>query len=202
MPRDFEPGDLLLFAGRDWDSRAIALATCSLYQLGAGQWFSHIGFVAEYRWRPILFESTTFCNEPCLIRKCVVSGPQAHEPGMRVESYQGAVWRLRLAPRLAVRGSESARLTEFAVDKIGESYDYEGAAICATRLLRLARWCRPSLDRLFCSFYAMAALKDIGRVDQDKNPAAYSPARVGRDLQYWGTYQPLGVRRSESERLK
>lgn len=203
MPRPrYLPGDLLLFAGRDWDSRAIAAATCSIPQLLAGHWFSHIGIVGEHYGRPLVFESTTLCERPCAIRKARVSGPQAHTPELRVASYGGSVWRLRLASRLQIRGDEGDRLTEFLLSKIGESYDYSGAAICATRLLRLARWVRPSLDRLFCSHYAMAALKDVGRVDHDCAAASYSPARAARDLQYWGTYQPLGVRGSESVRLK
>jgi len=205
MPRphaNFLPGDLLLFAGADWDSLAIAAATCSLAQLLSGQWFSHIGICAEHYGRPLLFESTTLCEQPCAIRNARVSGPQAHAPELRVKNYRGRVWRLRLESRLELRGAEGARLTDFLLSKIGESYDYRGAAICATRLLRLARWVRPSLDRLFCSYYAMAALKDVGRVDHDCAAQSYSPARAARDLQYWGAYQPLGFRGRESVRLK
>jgi hypothetical protein len=94
------------------------------------------------------------------------------------------------------------QLTDFVTNKLGEGYDYEGAAISGTRLLRLARWIRPSLERLFCSRYAMSALKAIDIVDHDLNPAVYSPARMARDLQWWGSYQRLSANGSESVRIK
>ncbi len=198
----FYPGDLLLFAGGNWESRAIALATCSPAQLLVGQWFSHVGICAAYRGRMLLFESTTLCDLACAIQRRAVRGPQAHEPRVRIASYQGSVWRLRLDARHRLSAADDRRLSDFLVGKLGDGYDYEGAAICGTRLLRLARWIYPSLDKLFCSAYAMGALKDAGVVDRDLNPAAYSPARMARDLQWWGTYQALGRPGGESVRLK
>jgi hypothetical protein len=198
----FQPGDLLLFAGNHWESRAIALVTCSPAQLLAGQWFSHVGICAAYRGRVLVFESTTLCDLACAVRHARVKGPQAHDPRVRIASYRGGVWRLRLDMRSRLSATEDRRLGNYLVGKLGEGYDYEGAAISGTRLLRLARWISPSLDKLFCSAYAMGALKDIGIVDHDLNPASYSPARLARDLAWWGTYQPIGRRGSESARVK
>ncbi|HET6878670.1 MAG TPA: hypothetical protein VFI31_00775 [Pirellulales bacterium] len=198
----FYPGDLVLFAGHNWESRAIALATCSPAQLLLGQWFSHVAICADYRGRVLLFESTTLCDLPCEIRRCKVHGPQAHDPRLRVHSYAGSVWRMRLSRDKRLCDDERQSLTASLTGKLGEGYDYEGAAICGTRLLRLARWIRPSLDRLFCSRYCMSALKAIDVVDHDLNPAVYSPARMARDLQWWGTYQWLAAAGSESLRIK
>jgi hypothetical protein len=198
----FWPGDLLLFAGNNWESRAIALATCSPAQIVLGQWFSHVAICAAYRDRVLAFESTTLTDLPCEIQRAKVRGPQAHEPRLRIGSYQGSVWRMRLAQDKRLGIKQSRELTAFLVGKLGEGYDYEGAAISGTRLLRLAQWIRPSLDKLFCSRYAMSALKAIDIVDHDLNPAVYSPARMARDLQWWGTYQWVGARGSDSVRIK
>ena len=198
----FWPGDLVLFAGKNWERRAIALATCSPAQLIMGQWFSHVAICADHRDRMLLFESTTLCDLACEIRRVKARGPQAHDPRLRIRGYQGSVWRMRLARDRRLGQDERRELTEFLTSKLGEGYDYEGAAISGTRLLRLARWIRPSLDKLFCSRYAMSALKAIGIVDHDLNAAAYSPARMARDLQWWGTYQWAGAAGSVIVRIK
>lgn len=198
----FEPGDLLLFAGSGLGSRAIALTTCSTWQLLRGRWFSHVGICAVYQGEMLLFESTTWCDWPCVIGQRVVQGPQAHPPVERVAGYRGAVWRLRLDPRRKLNVRESHRLANFLVEKLGEPYDYAAAALAGTLRLRLLRVFQEDLTRLFCSQYAMAALKDIGRVDQNLNAGAYSPARMARDLQYWGTYQAIGRAGSASLRLE
>ncbi|HVA51367.1 MAG TPA: hypothetical protein VNH11_33810 [Pirellulales bacterium] len=203
LPRlTFQPGDLVLFAGNNCESRGIALATCSPAQLLLGQWFSHVGLCANYRDRVLLFESTTLCDLACDIQRAKVRGPQAHDPRLRIAGYQGRVWRMRLAQDRRLGVEQSRELTAFLVGKLGEGYDYEGAAISGLRLLRLARWIRPRLDSLFCSRYAMSALKAIDVVDHDLNPAAYSPARMVRDLQWWGTYQWVGAGGSESVRIR
>ena len=199
---DFQAGDLLLFAGRSFESRWIAAVTCSPWQLLAGQWFSHIGICArDPHGRMLVWESTTLCDLPCEIAGRKVRGTQAHLPSDRIDSYDGAVWRLRLAEREALCDAESLRLTDFVLSEIGRPYDYEGAIVSATWRLRLCRRLYPTLDKLFCSFYVLAALKDIGKVDKDLNPRAYSPARAARDLMYWGTYQPLGEPASESVKI-
>ena len=129
----FISGDLVLFAGKNWESRAIALATCSPAQLILGQWFSHVAICTDYRGRVLLFESTTLCDLACEIRRCKVRGPQAHDPRSRIHSYPGSVWRMRLARDKRLNNDERHELTEFLTSKLGEGYDYEGAAISGTR---------------------------------------------------------------------
>ena len=199
----FVPGDLVLFAGQGLESRWIALVTCHPLELLLGRWFSHIGVCArDANGRVLIFESTTLCNLACEIAHKKTHGTQAHLPADRVGNYQGKVWRLRLAVRETLTEPESQRLSDFLLSEIGKPYDYAGAMISATWRLRLSSWLYPTMQRLFCSYYVMAALKDIGKVDKDLNPRAYNPARVARNLQTWGSYQPIGVRGSDSVRVK
>ena len=199
----FVPGDLVLFAGQGFESRWIALVTCRPLELLLGRWFSHIGVCArDQQGRVLLFESTTLCDLPCEIQHRKMCGTQAHLPAERIASYAGNAWRLRLAERETLSEPESRRLSDFLLSEIGRPYDYAGAMISATWRLRLSSWLYPTLKRLFCSYYVMAALKDIGKVDKDLNPRAFNPARVARDLQTWGSYQPLCQVGSESVRVK
>lgn len=200
---DLVPGDLLLFSGRGLESRWIAAVTCSPFQWLFGRTSSHIAICArDQNGRVLVYESTTLCDLACEISGKKTQGTQAHLPDDRIRSYDGKIWRLRLAPRLALTEPESLRLTDFLLSEIGRPYDYEGAMISATRWLRTCELVRPTMQKLFCSYYVMAALKDIGKVDKDLNPRAYSPARASRDLQYWGTYQPFDVKGTESVRIK
>lgn len=199
----FVPGDLVLFAGQGLESRWIALVTCHPLELLLGRWFSHIGICArDASGRVLIFESTTLCNLACEIVHKKTHGTQAHLPADRIGAYQGKVWRLRLAVRETLTEPESQRLSDFLLSEIGKPYDYAGAMISATWRLRLSSWLYPTMQRLFCSYYVMAALKDIGKVDKDLNPRAYNPARVARNLQTWGSYQPIGVPGSASVRVK
>lgn len=197
-----QPGDLLLFAGRDLGSRAIAAITCSPAQLLTGQWFSHVGIIARFRERTLLWESISEEAEPCVIQSRHVSGPQAHWPESRIRNYGGKAWLLRLDPRLRLSPHQSSRLTDFLESKLGDGYDYRDAGISGTRFIRLMRWIHPSAKSLFCSELCAGALRDIGAMDRDINPAAYNPARLARDLQWWQTYQAIGVKGSESVRLR
>ncbi|HVX64113.1 MAG TPA: hypothetical protein VHC19_26055 [Pirellulales bacterium] len=206
-PRNFDdafvPGDLVLFAGQGLESRWIALVTCDPLQLLSGQWLSHIGICGrDPHGRTLLFESTTLCDLPCQISHRKTHGTQAHLPEARIDRYSGKVWRLRLAERETLTEPQSRRLSDFLLSEIGKPYDYAGAMISATWRLRFASCLYPTMSKLFCSYYVMAALKDIGKVDKDLNPRAYNPARVARNLQVWGTYQPLGLAGSQSVRLK
>lgn len=203
---NFQPGDLVLFAGTCWESRWIAAVTCTPWQWLQRTPFSHVGICArdpnDVHGRVLIFESTTLTNLPCEITHKRIKGTQAHSPASRIPSYEGKVWRFRLTTRNALMNNESRRLSDFLLSEIGKPYDYEGAAICVTRWLRLCEFVYPTMDKLFCSYYAMAALKDIRKVDQDLNPRAYNPARMIRDLVRWGTYQPLSGKVCGSVQIK
>ena len=198
----FQPGDLLFFAGRGWESRFIAGVTCSLWQMLRGQFISHVGICATYDRKVLLFESTTLTDLPCAIQQKAVSGSQAHEPNHRIDKYDGKVWRLRLNERDKLKERDSHRLSTYLSSTIGRPYDYAGAPLSGTKIIRLVRGLYQDTDILFCSEWCTAALKDVGKMNHDVNASTYSPARLARDLQYWGTYQPLGKKNSESVRVK
>lgn len=197
----YQAGDLLFFAGTNGKSRAISLATSTPWQLMRGLSPSHVGVIADYAEKPTLFEATTLCDLACEIQHKKVKGPQAHDPRIRVRTYQGKVWRLRLADRRTLSDWQSERLTRYLVSKIGETYDLEGAIRSGT-LLRFARWLEPSLDSLFCSRYSMAGLRAAEVVDRDIAPGEFTPARMFRDLPHWELYSPLGAKDGASIRLK
>lgn len=203
---EFQPGDIVLFAGRGFESRWIALVTCTPWQWFQDTPFSHIGICArdpnDPRGRVLMFESTTLCDLACEITHQKNKGTQAHLPADRIKNYDGGVWRLRLNRFESLNEPESAKLSNFLLSEIGKPYDYEGAMISATRWLRLCEWMYPTMDNMFCSYYVAAALKVIDKVDNDLNPRAYNPARLARNLQYWGTYQRLGPVGAPSCRIK
>src|SRR5579872_2119148 len=85
----FEPGDLLLFYGRDLTSRIIELATRGP---------SHIGInLPIYSRGLLLCESTTLCDLTDVISNRKKSGVQFHPPATRIATYRGTVHRMRLA---------------------------------------------------------------------------------------------------------
>ena len=195
----FQPGDLVFFAGRGLESRWIALVTCTPWQWAQRTPFSHVGICARdphNRGRVLIFESTTLCDLPCAITGKKEKGVQAHFPSERIRNYPGKVWRLAPTIHYALKWQQGARLTDFLMSEIGKPYDYEGAMISATNWLRLCEWMYPTLDKVFCSYLCMAALKYCEMVDKDLNPRAYSPARMARKLPYWGLYNPIGRGRS------
>ncbi len=181
-PRNFDhafvPGDLVLFAGQGLESRWIALVTCHPLQLLSGQWLSHIGICGrDPHGRTLLFESTTLCDLPCQISHRKTHGTQAHLPEAPIDTYSGKVWRLRLAERETLTEPQSRRLSDFLLSEIGKPYDYAGAMISATWRLRFASCLYPTMSKLFCSYYVMAALKDIDKVDKDLNPRVQPGSR-------------------------
>lgn len=193
-------GDLLLFAGTGWKSRAIALATCRPYQLLAGRLISHVGIIAAYGDDVRLYESTTLADLPCEHARRVVRGPQVHTPQTRIESYSGKVWRLRLADHKHLRCWQERALERYLRNQLGKGYGLEDALVAGTTFLKFARWVHPDTALLFCSEMVMAALREAGIVDRDLNPAAYTPAKIERDLCWWGLYDAIG--RGGSVRLK
>lgn len=189
----FLPADLLFFAGRGYKSRLIAAATNRLQDLLRGNWFSHCGFIAAHGHRNLLFESTTLCDLPCCLTHRRIRGVQAHDPRDRIAAYDGHVWLLRLVDRdIHLTPDRGQRLTSFAIKRLGTPYDYEGAPVSATVLLKTLDSFHQDLDKLFCSAYLMAALKAANIVDHDINAATFTPAAAREKLLYWGTYMDMG----------
>ena len=207
----FEPGDLVIFHGRDFSSRVIEWATRGP---------SHVGIVcpheqgvegikkveeskSDFSSTPsnsstlstsgattnmLLFESTTLCDEPCLLTGKQTSGVQAHEPESRIASYAGGVAQLRLSPAWRLHPREVALLHDWLMRVASEPYDLHGALLSGTRVFKwTALMPYPDLESLFCSELCAAALMRLHRLPLT-NPGLYNPASLVREVRRCGTY--------------
>jgi hypothetical protein len=181
---DFEPGDLLIFYGRDLSSRVIEWATRGP---------SHVGIVCPLPARVkednlLLFESTTLCNEPCVLTGQFIEGVQAHEPASRIAGYPGEVALLRLMPAWRLNEREAALLYDWLMHVASVPYDLRGALLSGTRLFKwTALMPYADLESLFCSELCAAALMRLHRLPLS-NPSLYNPASLVRELRRCGTY--------------
>ena len=178
--RDWQPGDLMLFWGSGWISRAIEIATNGP---------SHVGIVAPAEdTRLLLWESTTLCQEPCEIVEKWVSGMQAHCPERRLARYGGTVARMRLLPAWQLEWPEASLMGRSLRALIGCGYDTPGALLSGTKVIRFSRLMPyPDLGSLFCSEACAHVLMRVNRMPLS-NPSAFSPARLVRRLLRCGTY--------------
>jgi hypothetical protein len=153
--------------------------------------------------RALLFESTTLCDEPCVLTGRRRDGVQAHDPDQRIASYRGAVSRMRLTRAWRLSGHEIGILREWLRSVASEPYDLRGAIISGTRLFKWsALMPYPDLASLFCSELCAAALMRLHRMPLE-NPSAYNPASLVRVLRRCGTYgPPRFVKKSEERRAK
>lgn len=200
MGADFQPADLLLFAGDGWKSKIIALGSCWPSQLIRGLWISHVGVIAQHAGETRLFESTTLCDLPCEIQRKRVKGVQCHAPKDRIKAYKGCVWRLRLARDARLATWQSSRLTAFCEGQIGDEYDYAGLVQTGS-ILRYARFWTPPAKSMECSRYSMLALREAQVVGRDVAPVEFTPAKMERDLTHQEIYAPI-TERGASRRLK
>jgi hypothetical protein len=188
---DFAPGDLLLFFGRDFSSRAIEFVTRGP---------SHVGIVCPHMFvvppsgggaatsRALLFESTTLCDAPCALTGKRSAGVQAHDPRARVDGYPGRVALLRLTPAWRLNHREIALLHDWLMHVASEPYDLCGALLSGTRLFKWTTLMPyPDLGSLFCSELCAAALMRLYRMPL-ANPSLYNPASLVRELRRCGTY--------------
>jgi hypothetical protein len=214
----FEPGDLLIFYGRDLSSRVIEWATRGP---------SHVGIVCPHeveeskrsntskefiledsstpltsstastrdRAQVLLFESTTLCAEPCALTGRRIRGVQAHDPASRIAGYRGRAALLRLMPAWRLNGREIDLLHDWLMHVASEPYDLRGALVSGTRLFKwTALMPYPDLGSLFCSELCAAALMRLYRMPLS-NPSLYNPASLVRKLRRCGTYgAPIPVR--------
>lgn len=169
------PGDIVGFAGAGWGSAGINLAT-----YGVPFWsLSHIGIIAEHQGEPLLFESTTLSDLPCVIRGRCCKGVQAHRLAERLATYHGRAWHYPLCRELY--GFESRRLSDFLAGMLGRGYDESGAfragGIGFSFIESLLR--EQDLHSLFCSELCAAAHTTIGLFRTD-NVSRWSPARFVR----------------------
>lgn len=168
-------GDIIGFSGDHWQSLVINLVT-----YGIPWWsLSHIGIIGEYKGQPLLFESTTLDDTPCVVRGRGFQGTQAQHLESRLASYRGKVWHYPLYRSLF--DHEKSRLNSFLLDTIGIPYDQIGAfragGIGYSWLESQLR--EADLSSLFCSEWCCAAHTAIG-LFKTTNVSRYSPNKFVR----------------------
>ena len=146
----------------------------------------------------LLFESTTLCDEPCVLTGKHTSGVQAHEPLSRIASYPGDVALLRLTPAWRLHPREVDLLHDWLMRVASEPYDLRGALASGTRLFKwTALMPYPDLESLFCSELCAAALMRLQRLPLS-HPGLYNPASLVRAVRRCGTYgAPRRLRKFE-----
>lgn len=172
------PGDLIGFSGCNWKSSLIRIGTCGWICCGG---LSHVGIAVAWpgHKRPLLCESTSLGEFPCVAQGKLVAGVQLHYLRQRIVTYRGLVWHYPLA--VALMPLESEALTAFARQHLGRPYDFRGAF--AARHTPLAWLVRPAEDlaELYCSEFCAAGLRHVGRLATD-NASAWSPNGLARHL--------------------
>lgn len=173
------PGDLVFFSSCTPTGVLIRLGTCGLC---CGT-VTHVGLAVNhhsYRW-PLLCESTSECDDPCVIKRRRVSGVQFHEMRTRILRYPGTVWHYPLANPLSLK--ESRMLTGHCLEHAGDAYDWLGAFNARhTMLAELIRGLKgEDLTRVFCTEWVADNLRLIGRLDTT-NASAWSPRKLSRHV--------------------
>lgn len=197
----FKTGDLIACFGADLTSRAISTITGCIWAPSGLRWGpSHVAIIGEQDQQPIWVESTTLCPHPCLIRKELVAGPQAHPPQLRMADYLAAGGRIdiyRPTPLNRFTGHESALLSRLLMEECVSAnlpYDLTGALLSGSRYLPRSRWFPAAdLTAFFCSELVAAVLMRMGRLNR-QNPARFHPGRLLRTLVQEGTYLRLASR--------
>jgi hypothetical protein len=195
----FQRGDLLACFGGDAKSRFVsAWTSCPLAPPGLRFAPSHVALVFEHQHDLVghaLFESTTLCKRPCLIRGERVAGVQVQPIRDRIQEYLDSGGRVdvyRVVPffRDRIDSQELDRLLlDFVAEPIG--YDLREAILSGTRFIKhIRRWCLPNTT-LFCSELLVRVLEEF-RLMPLTNPAKWTPADLLRHL-----VAELGVYRFE-----
>ena len=171
-----QPGDILGFSGCNWKSSLIRVCTG-----GCCGGLSHVGIAVAWpgHKRPLICESTSLCDLPCVVQGRVVKGVQFHLMRERIATYRGRVWHFPLARPLLP--GESAALTSYCRAYLGVEYDRRGAIGARHTFLAWLLRRSENLDRLFCSEWMVAAMRYMHRFRTD-NASAWSPNAAIRTM--------------------
>lgn len=181
----YKPGDVLGYSGNGILSGLINFGTYGIPGCG----LTHVGIIVQNKPdENLLFESTSLAVEPCLIKKVISKGVQAHPVTESIEKYDGRVWHYSLYRPLY--SHENRRLTQFAIDMIYAPYDMIGALRSAGVILAETESLihGQDLSSLFCSEFVMAALSLIGAFPTT-NASKWSPNSCIRMLRLQGILQ-------------
>jgi hypothetical protein len=187
---DFEPGDLLLFYGRGWQSRVIEAVTFGPSHVGiVTEWCAGLSVQPKGDCPLLLAESTSLCPHPDFITGEMICGVQLHPPAQRVADYAGRVRRMRLRKPHDLSPADIGRLSGLVQYYHGEPYDLRGALCSGTRLFKWLPFVPyPDLGHLFCSEFVAELLIQLGRFRLD-DPGRYNPASLVHALRRWAVYQ-------------
>lgn len=133
---------------------------------------------------PLIVESTTMANSPCLLQRKCVSGVQVHELAQRVAEYDGRVWLWNLSPDWRLNVEQTKLLSELALRRVGTQYDYEGALWAGS----LFKWffSRPiDLHQVYCNELVGALLERVGPLPSNTNVSDETPASLLRLLRHY-----------------
>jgi len=185
-PPVLQPGDLIGFSDPGPIGFGINLATWGV----PGWGLSHVAILAEHpdHNRPLLWESTTLADRPCLIAKKRTRGVQAHYPWQRIAGFDGRVWHYPLKTPLYRDWVPdwpygSPALTRYVVDALGTKYDTLGALRSRSTPLGIIRRLLcvhdENLASLFCSEFVAAAWR-AAHIWHTGNASKWSPNSLAR----------------------
>jgi hypothetical protein len=173
-------GDIMGFLGKNPGSHLINLFTYGLPLNG----LSHVGIVADYQGDLVLFESTTWSTEPCLIQGKQIKGVQVHKIIPRIDKYEGRVWHYPLTKPLNLADRQG--LTDFLLAQVGKGYDAVGAFRSGGEGFSWleSKLHHEHLTTLFCSEMCAAAHREVNRFQTTNagrwNPNSFTRAEISR----------------------
>ena len=173
----FKAGDIIGFSGDSLVGDIINVATYGVPRWG----LCHVGIVAHYQGRPLVFESTMQGKLPCAVSGRQIDGTQAHALDELMATRGGKVWHYPLYRPLY--HDEDRRLTDFLLGSIEMPYDMVGAfrsaGVGLSWIESLLR--DQDLTAIFCSEWVAAAYCFVGLHPTD-NVSRWNPNRLCRHL--------------------
>ena len=173
-----------------WSSVACSVAVL-VWLFAVDKQISHVGIIAKYDGRAMLFESTTMCDQPCEVTHQLIRGGQGHNPVFRIDGYKGRVYIARVRQICRLRAEGQNILSSIALLYVGQSYNTLGAMISGTKVIKW--WVAPMQKGLhaFCSQMVAVCLKRIDMFPKSIHSAAMHPAGLARMLVRTKIHLPL-----------
>lgn len=159
---------------------------------------SHLAVICIQDNKPLLIESTSSSDSPCVITGDCTPGCQAHLAYERIPQYLRSNVHLRLFRLTAMdslSSAESELLSKILLEHfVREKMNWEDGTPKLTAL-KFGRdtFMRNTLDKnaSFCANMIAKVLMRLGRLNR-KNPTLYSPGSLLRQLFYDGTIRFRG----------
>jgi len=170
------PGDMIGFSHCGCTGCWINLATWGI----PGWGLSHVAIVGRHPvgGYPVLYESLSSIDKPCLIQQRIVSGLQCQSLERRVHRCCGRIWHYPLSVPLA--DTQQEVLHNLCMAWMGTKYDELGAfrsrelSIIEQMILR-----PPDVSSLFCSEWVAMVYRKL-RILPITNVSDFNPNRLAR----------------------